>query len=149
MEINLITEQIIGAAISVHRELGPGLLESTYESCMLYELAYRGLTVERQKAMPLIYHGVHIGSGYKIDLFVNQQVVVELKAMDRLDPVHTAQILTYLKLSGCKVGLIINFNVALLKDGIKRFVNGLCEDPPRSSGSSAVKKSRGRAAPET
>jgi GxxExxY protein len=128
VEINLITEQIIGAAIAVHRELGPGLLESTYQTCMLHELECRGLMVESQKTMPLFFKGLKMSSCYRLDFLVNERVVVELKASHRLTPIDTAQILTYLKLSGCQVGLLINFNVALLKDGLNRYVNGLCEN---------------------
>ncbi len=124
-ELNAITEEIIGAAIAVHRALGPGLLEWAYEACLVYELAERGLAVERQKALPVTYRGVTVDCGYRIDLLVKGLVVVELKAVERLDPLHDAQILSYLKLSGCRVGLLINFNVRMLKDGIRRLVNGL------------------------
>lgn len=120
-----ITEAIIGAAISVHRELGPGLLESTYEACLDYELRQPGLKVERQKALPIAYKEVRLDCGYRLDLLVEDKVIVELKSARQVDPVHEAQLLSYLKLSGCKVGLLINFNVRLLKDGIKRMVNNL------------------------
>jgi len=120
--LNEITEAIIGAAIAVHRELGPGLLESAYEACLAYELAERDLKVERQKGLPVTYRGVQLDCGYRIDLLVEEQVVVELKAVERLEPIHEAQLLSYLKLSGCKVGLLINFNVKLLKNGIRRLV---------------------------
>jgi len=120
--LNEITEVIIGAAIAVHRELGPGLLESAYEACLTYELAERKLKVERQKSLPVTYHGVQLDCGYRIDLLVEEQVVVELKTVERLVPIHEAQLLSYLKLSGCKVGLIINFNVKVLKNGIRRLV---------------------------
>jgi len=127
MEVNELTEQIIGAAIEVHRSLGPGLLESTYEACLLYELAERKLHAERQRALPVIYKGVHVDCGYRIDLLVEREVIVELKAVDRIEPIHEAQLLSYLKLSGCHVGLLINFNVKQLKTGLRRFVNNLPE----------------------
>ena len=109
--------------MAVHRELGPGLLESTYEVCLAYELAKRGLAVERQKELPVKYRGVKLDCGYRIDLLVEDKVIVELKAVERLEPIHIAQVLSYLKLSGCNVGLLINFNVKLLKDGIRRLIN--------------------------
>ena len=121
--INDITETIIGAAISVHKELGPGLLESAYEACLAYELTERKLKIERQKALPVVYRGVELDCGYRIDLLVEDQVVVELKAVENLEPIHEAQMLSYLKLSKCKVGLLINFNVKILRKGIRRFVN--------------------------
>jgi GxxExxY protein len=125
MEQNLndVTETIIGAAISVHKELGPGLLESAYEACLVYELAERKLKIERQKGLPVVYRGVHLDCGYRIDLLVENQVVVEIKAVERLEPIPEAQLLSYLKLSGCEVGLLINFKVKVLKAGIRRFVN--------------------------
>ena len=126
-ELNRITEIIIGAAMAVHRELGPGLLESAYEACLAYELPERGLSVERQKALPVRYRGVNVDCGYRIDLLVEGKVIVELKAVERLEAIHKAQLLSYLKLSGCKVGLLINFNVKILKDGIRRLVNELEE----------------------
>ena len=125
--INSITESIISAAIAVHRELGPGLLESAYESCLVYELLQQGLTVERQKALPVTYRGVKIDCGYRIDLLVEDSVIVELKAVERIDPIHEAQLLSYLKLSGYQIGLLINFNVRMLKQGIKRLVNNFKE----------------------
>ena len=121
-ELDRITEKVIGAAIAVHRELGPGLLESAYEACLAFELADLGLTVERQKALPVRYRGVKVDCGYRIDLLVEGKVIIELKAVERLEPIHEAQLLSYLKLSGCKVGLLINFNVRVLKDGIRRLV---------------------------
>ncbi len=121
--LNKITEAIIGAAIAVHRELGPGLLESAYEACLAYELAERKLKVERQKGLPVTYHGVHLDCGYRIDLLVEELVVVELKAVERLEPIHEAQLLSYLRLSECKVGLLINFNVKVLTNGIRRLVH--------------------------
>ena len=122
--LNQITESVIGAAIQVHRALGPGLLESAYEACLAFELKKRGLRVEQQKPLPLVYEGVKLECGYRIDLLVEGSAVVEVKSVDRVAPIHEAQILSYLKLSGCKVGLLINFNVTLLKDGIRRFING-------------------------
>ena len=122
-EINQLTEEIIGAAIEVHRTLGPGLLESAYETCLSFELAERGLDVERQKPTPVVYKGTRLDAGYRLDLLVEDQVIVEVKAIDQLAPVHQAQLLSYLKLSGCKVGLLINFNVQVLKNGIKRLIN--------------------------
>jgi GxxExxY protein len=121
--VNEVTEAIIGAAICVHRELGPGLLESAYEACLAYELTERKLKFERQKSLPVVYRGVELDCGYGVDLLVENQVVVELKAVEALEPIHEAQLLSYLKLSKCKVGLLINFNVKVLKDGIRRFVN--------------------------
>jgi len=126
-EIDNTTSAIIGAAIAVHRELGPGLLESAYEACLAYELSQLGLKVERQKALPVVYRGVRLDCGYRIDLLVDERVIVELKAVDRLEPIHEAQVLSYLKLSGCKVGLLINFNAKVLKDGLRRLVCGLEE----------------------
>ena len=121
--LNRITESIIGAAIEVHRALGPGLLESAYEACLTFELAQRGLQVERQRPLPVVYQEVKLDCGYRLDLLVAEAVIVEVKAVDRLMPIHQAQLLSYLKLSGCKVGLLINFNVKVLKDGIRRVVN--------------------------
>ena len=126
-ELNRITDKIIGAAISVHRELGPGLLESAYEACFAYELAECRLTIERQKLLPIKYRGIKIDCGYRIDLLVEKKIIVELKAVERLEPIHKAQLLSYMKLSGCKVGLLINFNVKMLKNGICRLVLGLKE----------------------
>ena len=126
-EMNRITDIIIRAAIAVHRELGPGLLESAYEACLVYELMQHGLSVERQKSVPVTYRGVKIDCGYRIDLLVEDKVVVELKAVERLEPIHEAQLLSYLKLSGYQIGLLINFNVRILKQGIKRLANNFKE----------------------
>jgi GxxExxY protein len=126
-ELDQITGTIIGAAIKVHRALGPGLLESAYEACLAFELTECGLGVEQQKGLPVIYRSVHLDCGYRLDLLVAGKVIVELKAVDHLQPIHQAQLLSYLKLSGCKVGLLINFNVKILKDGIVRIVNNLSE----------------------
>jgi GxxExxY protein len=122
--LNGITEKIIGAAIQVHRVLGPGLLESAYEACLAFELGRRGLKLEQQKPLPVIYERVKLECGYRIDLLVEGSVVVEIKSVDALAPIHEAQVMSYLKLSGCKLALLINFNVRMLKDGIRRFVNG-------------------------
>lgn len=121
-EINKITESIISAAIIVHKELGPGLLESTYEACLVYELGKKGLKVEQQKALPILYKDVKLDCGYRLDLLIDKKVIVELKSVEKLEPIHKAQVLSYLKLSGCKVALLINFNVKLLKHGICRLV---------------------------
>jgi GxxExxY protein len=129
--LNWITESIIGAAIEVHRDLGPGLLESAYETCLAFELVERGLKVEQQKPLPVVYREVKLDCGYRLDLLVEEAVIVEVKAVDRLAPIHQAQLLSYLRLSGCKVGLLINFNVKVLKDGIRRVVNDF-PDSPRS-----------------
>jgi GxxExxY protein len=122
MELNRITEQIIGAAIDVHKALGPGLLESAYEECLCRELELRGVKFRRQVPLPVEYKGVRLDCGYRLDLVVAEAVVVELKAVENLEPIHEAQMLTYLKLGGWKLGLLINFNVSLLKKGIRRFV---------------------------
>jgi GxxExxY protein len=116
------TAPIIGAAIEVHRHLGPGLLESAYEECLCHELHLRGLAFERQIDLPVPYKGLYLGCGYKIDLIVEHEVVLELKAIESILPVHEAQLLTYLKLSGKRVGLLINFNSSVLARGIRRFV---------------------------
>ena len=122
-DLNKITEAIISSAIAFHRELGPGLLESTYEACLTYELIERGFLAERQKTLPVTYREVSLDCGYRIDLLVENQVIVELKTVESLAPIHEAQLLSYLKLSGCAVGLLINFNVRVLKNGIRRIVN--------------------------
>lgn len=122
---NELSNKIIGAAIEVHKILGPGLLESTYEECLCKELNLIGLSFERQKPLPINYKGVYLDCGYRLDLVVESCVIVELKSIDRLLPIHQAQLLTYLKLTGLKLGLLINFNVPILKNGIKRVVNEL------------------------
>ncbi len=119
-ESDPITEKIIGAAIDVHRILGPGLLESTYEGCLVYELQIRKLKVESQKSLPVYYKDMMIECGYRIDLVVADQIIVEVKSVCSLAPIHEAQLLSYLKLSNCKTGLLINFNVKYLKEGIRR-----------------------------
>ena len=122
-ELNEISNQIIGAAIEVHRALGPGLLETAYEVCLAYELSQLGLMVERQKPLPISYKRVELDAAFRLDLLVEGKVIVELKAVGQISPVHKAQVLTYLKLSGLELGLLINFNVRVLKDGISRLVH--------------------------
>jgi len=119
-----LTEQIIGCAIKVHKALGPGLLESAYQECLYYELQKLGLFVEKQKSLPLVYEDVKLECGYRIDLLVENQVIIEVKSVEALADIHLAQVLTYLKLSNNRLGLLINFNVILLKDGVKRVING-------------------------
>ena len=123
MSLNDITHAIIGAAIKVHKALGPGLLESAYEACVAYELEKLGLRVERQKPIPVIYEGVHLECGFRADLLVEGQVIAELKAKEAVHPIDEAQLLSHLRLLNLRVGLLINFNVLVLKDGIKRMVN--------------------------
>jgi len=125
MTENEISKIIIGNAIEVHKSLGPGLLESAYQECLYFELLNSGLKVEKEVAMPIIYKEIKLDHGYRIDLLVENKVVIEIKTVDVLIDVHTAQILTYLKLGDYKLGLLINFNVSLLKEGIKRYVNKL------------------------
>ncbi len=120
---DVITGKIIGAAIEVHRHLGPGLLESSYKACLISELTQLQLKIEQEKALPICYKGLNLASGYKLDLLVEEQVIVELKAVSEIAAIHKAQLLTYLKLAGCRVGLLINFNALVLKDGICRLVN--------------------------
>jgi GxxExxY protein len=120
IEINKLMGEVIGAAIEVHKSLGPGLLESAYEECLCRELDLRNILFERQKALPIEYKGVRLDCGYRLDVVVDDRIILELKACDSLLPIHEAQLLTYLRLTGIKVGLIINFNVAVLKQGIKR-----------------------------
>jgi GxxExxY protein len=145
--IDLITEGIIGDAITVHRELGPGLLESTYEVCLVALLVRRGFAVERQVAMPVVFQGQRLDCGYRLDLLVERWVVVEVNAVAQLAPIHFAQMMTYLKLSGCEVGLLINFNVTRLMDGVRRVVRGY-RAPPTSLGPSASDPVGGEADPE-
>ena len=122
MEIEKIFKLTLDCAFMVHTELGPGLLESAYEECLRYELLQIGLRVERQKALPLVYKEVKLDAGYRIDLLVENKVIVEIKSVEKMNEVHLAQIITYQKLSGCKLGLLVNFNVKRLKDGIKRVI---------------------------
>jgi len=125
MEVNEVSGQVVDAALKVHSALGPGLLESAYEACLAHELRGRNLRVRTQVELPIQYDGVKIDVGYRIDMLLEDAVVVELKAVERLIPIHEAQLLSYLKLGGQKVGLLINFNVLHLRDGLKRMVNGL------------------------
>jgi GxxExxY protein len=120
--LNKITYEIIGSAYKIHTELGPGLLESTYEVCLEYELIKKGYKVERQKSLPVIYDEMELNAGYRIDLLIENAVIIELKAVDAIAPVHRAQLMTYLKLSGLKLGLLINFNVSDMKKGINRII---------------------------
>jgi GxxExxY protein len=124
-----VTSKIIGAAIKIHRRLGPGLLESAYEACLAHELENAGLRVQRQKPVPLIYNTVKLDCGFRADMVVNEQVVVEIKSKDALHPVDQAQLLSHLRLLNLQVGLLINFHVLVLKDGIKRIVNNYVEWP--------------------
>ena len=122
MEFDELSGKIIGCAIEVHKNLGPGLLESAYERCLSYELIAAGLRHDMQKELPIDYKGLKLDTGYRIDLIVENEVIVELKSVDKVLPIHEAQLLTYMKLAGIKVGLLINFNVKKLKEGIRRFV---------------------------
>ena len=121
--LNQITQNIIGAALEVHKNLGPGLLESAYEACIAFELIQLGLRVDIQKPIPLIYKRVALDCGYRLDMLVEDKVIVEIKAVEKLLPIHEVQLVSYLKLTGCKVGLLLNFNVKVLTDGIVRKVN--------------------------
>ena len=121
-ELNGISRKIIGGAIEVHRALGPGLLESAYETCLAYELAGIGLAVERQKQLPISYKDIELDTAYRLDLLVERKVIVKLKAVEQIFPIHKTQLLTYLKLSGLELGLLINFNVKVLRDGISRVI---------------------------
>lgn len=123
MEKEDLTSQIIGSAIEVHRELGPGLLESTYERCLVHELTLRGIKTERQKVQPINYKGLELDEGYRLDIIVESKIILELKVVDSLNDIHTAQLLTYLKLSDLRLGYLLNFNVTQIKQGIKRLVN--------------------------
>lgn len=125
MQINEVTGQIVDAAMKVHQALGPGLLESAYEACLTYELKKRGLRVSAQGPLPIVYEEVRLEVGYRMDLVVEEAVIVEIKAVETIAPIHKAQLISYLKLSGHKVGLLINFNVELLKDGVTRLANKL------------------------
>jgi GxxExxY protein len=121
---NQITEKILNCAFKVHTNLGPGLLESSYKECLFYELNKSGLYSVKEKALPLVYEEVKLECGYRIDILVENKVIVEVKSVEVLNDIHTAQVLTYLKLSGCRIGLLINFNVLKLKNGIKRLIHG-------------------------
>ena len=123
MEINQITHEILDSAYKVHSALGPGLLESAYQACLAYELRKKGFKIEVEKALPLIYEEVHLETGYRIDILVESKVVIELKTVEAFTDVHTAQVLTYLKLGNYPIGLLINFHTKLLKNGLKRYIN--------------------------
>ena len=122
MDEDALSKEIIGAAIEVHRNLGPGLLESAYEQCLAHELSLRGIAFERQKPVPVLYKDVKLDCGFRLDLLIQGKVVVEVKSVDRLNAVHEAQVLTYLKLTGCRLGMLLNFNERQMRDGIKRLV---------------------------
>ena len=145
-EFDALTSDIIGAAIAVHRALGPGLLESAYEACLAYELSQRGLAVERQKALPVVYRGVTLECGFRIDLLVAGKVVVEVKAVDQLMPVHKAQLISYLRLSSCEVGLLVNFNTNVLRDGIQRVACRSAATVQKTSNAARGQMKRGDAA---
>ena len=132
--LNKITEKIIGIAIDVHRALGPGLLESAYEACMFYDLKQTDMKIEQQKHLPILYKGIKLDCSYRLDFLVEDEVIVEIKSVEKLLPIHKAQLLSYLKISGLKVGLLINFNVKFLKNGIQRIVNNFPDSlrSPRS-----------------
>ena len=140
MQINEITGAIVDAALKVHTTLGPGLFESVYEACLIHELKSRGLEVASQVALPVIYGKVRVEAGFRIDLLVEDAVVVEIKSVEELAPIHSTQVLTYLRLSGKPVGLLINFNVTWLKNGIKRFVS---DEHSVSEGEATTRDSRG------
>ena len=123
MNINDLTGQVINAAIEVHKTLGPGLLESIYEECLCHEVGLRKIPYERQKELPIEYKGIRLNANLRLDALVNKQLILEIKSCDALLPIHEAQLLTYLKVTGLKIGLLINFNVPMLKDGIKRLAN--------------------------
>ncbi len=125
MTENELSRIVFDCALKVHQSLGPGLLESAYEECLFYELRKQGLNVEKQKPLPLIYEEVKLDIGYRIDIIVNNKLIIEIKSVEALNDVHFAQLLTYLKLTNCKLGLLINFNVTLIKNGVKRVVNNL------------------------
>ncbi len=127
MDINELSSKIIGAAIEVQKALGPGLLESTYEECLCDELSLRDLSLERQKHLAVQYKGIKLDCGYRLDVVVENAIILELKSCEKIEPIHRAQLLTYLKVSGLNLGLILNFNVTVMKDGIVRVVNELME----------------------
>ena len=125
MSENEVGDVILGATMKVHSALGPGLLESAYEACLVHELGKRGMDVKRQVALPLIYDGIKLDAGYRLDLLINDRIILELKSVEMFLPIHMAQLLSYLKLSGLKLGYLLNFNVVHMRDGIKRIANGL------------------------
>jgi len=122
MEFDELSNRVIGCALTVHRELGPGLLESTYEQCLAHELKLNGIVFKLQYPLPVEYKGVRLECGYRVDLFIEEKLIIELKCVEQIKGIHEAQLLTYMKLAGVKIGLLMNFNVAKLKNGIKRFV---------------------------
>ena len=124
-DVNKLSSRVIGSAIEVHKTLGPGLLESTYEECLCHELNLQGLAFERQKPLPITYKDRKLDCGYRLDVLVEDKIILELKSCEKIDPIHKAQLLTYFRLSGLQLGLILNFNVTLMRDGIVRIVNGL------------------------
>jgi GxxExxY protein len=124
MTENELSKIVFDAGLKVHRTLGPGLLESAYEECLYYELLKANLKIDKQKALPLIYEEVKLDAGYRVDFLIENKLIVEIKSVEALNDIHLAQVLTYLKLSNCKLGLLINFNTLLFKDGIKRIING-------------------------
>jgi GxxExxY protein len=126
MDLSQLSSKTIGAAIEVHKHLGPGLLESAYEECLCHELGLRSVSYQRQKELPIHYKSRKLDCGYQLDVVVENALILELKACTRIEPIHEAQLLTYLKLSGFRLGLLINFNVPVLKNGIKRILNGYC-----------------------
>jgi len=128
MDINKLSSNIIGSAIDVHKAIGPGLLESAYEECLCHELGLRGIGFERQKPLALRYKGINLDCGYRLDIVVENLIILELKSCEKIEPIHKAQLLTYLKLSGLSLGLLLNFNVTVMKDGIVRIVNELKEE---------------------
>lgn len=135
VRLNLLSEQILGGACAVHTALGPGLLEAAYEACLQHELQARGLAVQRQLALPVVYRDCRVDAGFRLDLLVEDEIIIEVKAVGRLAPIHRAQLLTYLRLSGRHVGLLLNFNVERLKDGgIARLVQGVARQAPSPPG---------------
>ena len=127
MDINELSSKIIGSAIEVHKALGPGLLESVYEECLCHELSLKGFSFERQKLLPVEYKGKQLDCGYRLDVVVEKAIIIELKSCERIEPIHKAQLLTYLRLSGLQLGLLLNFNTLVMRDGIVRVVNELKE----------------------
>ena len=127
MDINQLSSKIIGAAIEVHKALGPGLLESAYEKCLCHELKLRGLSFDNQKALPLVFKGEELDCGYRLDIVVDNAIILEVKSCEKIEPIHKAQLLTYLKLSDLNLGLLLNFNVPIMREGITRIVNNLEE----------------------
>jgi GxxExxY protein len=132
MDLERVAREIVDAAIKVHRTLGPGLLESAYQQCLAYELRKRGLRVECEVTLPVVYDGINIDAGYRLDMLIEDMIIVENKTVDQLMPIHDAQLLTYLKLRDCHLGFLLNWNTALMKSGIKRIVNNLPESNSRS-----------------